>query len=145
MLLLSFFFCCCLGNFVFILFYSEYLFFIGTSSVRWLSLRLRTWVPVRRSRLFEEFPLCVSSLTHHSDAGQHIGPSSTDSKHHGRSSGRTHWSEKALQYTKRVLWSPRVDNHHTQFEEMCVRAILHYSGKNFTWRAWACMSVVCVY
>lgn len=50
--------------------------------------------------------LCFISDTQHSDAGQRLGPSSIDSKHHCRSSGRTHWSEKALQYTKRVLWSP---------------------------------------
>lgn len=134
-----FFCCCCLGLFCFILF----LFLFCVSSVWWFSLRLRTWVSVRMSCFFwRVFTLCLIS-----DTTLRRWPSYQSQFHrrqtHGRSSGRTHWSEKALLYTKRVLWSPRVDNHHTQFQKVCV--ILHYSGKNFIWCAWVCMSVFCVY
>lgn len=48
-----------------ILFYFilNFLFLLGISSVWWFSLRLRTWVPVRMSRLSEEFSLCFISDT----------------------------------------------------------------------------------
>lgn len=110
------FFCCCLGLFCFILF----LFLFCVSSVWWFSLRLRTWVSVRMSCFFwRVFTLCLIS-----DTTLRRWPSYQSQFHrrqtHGRSSGRTHWSEKALLYTKRVLWSPRVDNHHTHSFKRCV-------------------------
>jgi len=50
--------------------------------------------------------------------------------------------KKHLQYTKRVLWSPRT---HTVWRSVLCVWYCTTLAKNFTWRAWVWMSVFCVY
>lgn len=100
------------GNFCFILFYSESSFLFRASSLLLVVLiaSLDTGPSEKVSPFWRDFTLFVFHPRHNTPMLASVSvPVPQTAKHHCRSSGRTHWSEKALQYTKRVLWSPQVD------------------------------------
>lgn len=135
------------GNFCFILFYSESSFLFRASSLLLVVLiaSLDTGPSEKVSPFWRDFTLFVFHPRHNTPMLASVSvPVPQTAKHHCRSSGRTHWSEKALQYTKRVLWSPQVDaTKHTVWISVRTRECVCVCGTALLWQKFhlTCVSV----